>query len=143
MSLQDEPQTERSALNRPNVLWIITDEQRVDSLSCYGSQWASSPTIDTLAWEGVRFENCITPSPVSVPARTALLTGRYPSTYDVLNNEWKSLPNEIPLTWLFRDAGYKVVDSGKCDYTDRERCPFDIYEFGPGYGASAASPWGA
>lgn len=64
---------------KPNILWIITDEQRFDSLGCYGSPWAKTPNIDRLGHEGIIFRNAITPAPVCVPARVSLLTGRYPS----------------------------------------------------------------
>lgn len=101
---------------RPNVLWIMTDEQRTDSLGCYGSPWAQSPTIDRLASEGVRFTNAVTPAPVCVPARTSLITGRYPNETRVWSN-LSGVPEPcFPLTMMFESAGYRTATFGKQHY---------------------------
>ena len=131
-----------AASSQPNILWIITDHQRTDSLSCYGSRWCCTPNFDRIATRGVRFANCTCQSPICIPSRTSLLTGRYPHAVGILENEAKPLPNETPLTWRFRDAGYQVVDFGKCDYPDKKnKNPFPWYEFGPGPGAGGARMW--
>jgi len=124
---------------RPNILWIMTDHQRVDSLGCYGSTWAHSPNFDRLAARGVRFANCTTQSPICVPSRVAQLTGRYPHAVDILENEFRPFPEEVPLTWLFRDAGYQVVNLGRCNWPDKSRHPFPHHEPGPGPGAAGAT----
>jgi arylsulfatase A-like enzyme len=49
--------------DRPNILLIMTDQQRTDSLSCYGGTAIDTPNIDRLASEGVRFENCYANNP--------------------------------------------------------------------------------
>ena len=54
---------------KPNILLITTDQQRVDSLSCYGSDFVSTPNIDRLAEEGVRCDRAYCPNPVCTPAR--------------------------------------------------------------------------
>ena len=53
----------------PNILWLMTDEQRTDSLGGYGSDWAHSPNLDRLCQDGVVFENACTPTPDCQPAR--------------------------------------------------------------------------
>ncbi len=100
---------------RPNILWLMTDEQRTDSLGCYGSPWARTPCLDRLAGEGVVFETAVTPSPVCVPARVALLSGRRPHRSGVMCNndhegDWQ------PLTHAFRDHGYQTATFGKQHY---------------------------
>lgn len=123
----------------PNILWIMTDHQRVDSLGCYGSAWARSPNLDRLAASGVRFANCTAQSPICVPSRVAQLTGRYPHAVDILENEFRPFPDEVPLTWHFRDAGYQVVNLGRCNWPGRRRHPFPHHEPGPGPGAAGAT----
>ena len=123
----------------PNILWIMTDHQRTDSLGCYGSPWAVSPNFDRLAAAGVRFANCTTQAPICVASRTAQLTGRYPHACGVLENQFMPLPNEYPLTWYFRDRGYQVVNFGLCHYSDQKRGPFAWHEGGPGPGARGAT----
>jgi arylsulfatase A-like enzyme len=101
---------------RPNVLWLMSDEQRPDSLGCYGSPWAHSPVLDALASEGVLFESAYVPSPVCVPCRTALLTGHAASTNGVLHNQ-AALPDDARLlTWVFEDSGYETASFGKKHY---------------------------
>ena len=109
-----------------NVLWIITDEQRTDSLGCYGSPWARSPHLDGVARAGVRFENAIVQSPVCVPSRTCMMTGRYAHAFGVLECQHRELPDETPLTEPFVDAGYQVAGFGKYHCVD-PRNPFPVH----------------
>lgn len=69
-----------------NVLWIQTDEQRPDSLGCYGSSWARTPNIDALAASGTVFRTAVCQSPVCVPSRSSQLTARYPQEINTLHN---------------------------------------------------------
>ena len=70
---------QRSALpessSRYNLLFIHTDQHRFDALSAAGNPYVSTPNLDRLAREGVRFSHAVTPCPVCVPARTSFLTG--------------------------------------------------------------------
>ncbi len=101
---------------RPNILWLMTDEQRPDSLRCYASPWAHSPHLDRLAAEGVLFESAYVPAPVSVPSRCSLLTGNYGSTTGVLHNQQRLPPGTRFLTWALEDAGYQTASFGKKHY---------------------------
>jgi len=100
------------AAPRPNVLWIMTDEQRTDSIGAYGGSWTKTPTLDRLAAAGARFENAVTPSPVCTPARVALMTGRAPAHFGV----WSIAVVEKHQPWLtpeFERAGYRTATFGK------------------------------
>ncbi|WP_276256596.1 sulfatase family protein [Halomontanus rarus] len=66
--------------DRPNVLWICTDQQRWDTLGCYGNEHVSTETIDSLADGGALFERAYCQNPVCTPSRASFLTGRYPRT---------------------------------------------------------------
>ncbi len=61
---------------KPNLLIIMTDQQRFEALSCAGNGIMQTPHIERLAREGVMFESAITPCPVCIPARTSILTGK-------------------------------------------------------------------
>ena len=98
---------------RPNILFLMTDEQRTDSLGCYGSPWAVSPNLDALAREGVVFRNALTPSPLCTPARCSLLSGLYPSETGVWSNHNKPTEALPYLTQVFADAGYRTASFGK------------------------------
>jgi arylsulfatase len=117
----------RSGDTRPNILLLMTDQQRWDALGCAGG-WVRTPAMDRLAEEGVRFANAYTNSPVCVPARASLATGRYPHNTGVWKNEAFTLGRGAP-TWMraVRDAGYSTSLFGKThlhphrgDLRDRE-----------------------
>lgn len=99
-----------------NLLFITTDQQRWDSLPCYGLDFIQTPHLDRLAREGMVFERCIVPAPVCVPCRAAMLSGQYPSTTGVLSNgAW--LPESVP-TWsqLISAAGRRTAAIGKMHF---------------------------
>jgi arylsulfatase A-like enzyme len=100
----------------------MSDEHRTDSLGCYGSPWAATPNIDRLAQEGVRFVHAITPAPVCVPARSSILTGRYPSALGVWNNVHPAA-HTMPdlLTEPFHQAGYRSATFGKQHYAGAKK----------------------
>lgn len=103
----------------PNIVWIQTDEQRPDSLGCYGSAWAKTPNIDALAARGVLMRHCVCQSPVCVPSRSSQLTSVYPQECNVLlNNEVAGMPDVFPegtITFpeALATAGYQTINIGK------------------------------
>ncbi len=99
----------------PNILWLMTDEQRTDSMGCYGSPWAQTPCLDRLAGQGALFKNAVTQAPVCGPARAAILTGEYPSKSDVWYNS-PATTFQSHLTDVFRSAGYQTASFGKQHY---------------------------
>jgi TRAP-type C4-dicarboxylate transport system permease small subunit len=72
--------------NRPNFLYIMTDQQRADWLSCAGHSVVKTPNIDAIAAAGVRFQNFHATSPVCMPNRATFMTGRYPTTHGLRYN---------------------------------------------------------
>ena len=86
----------------PNILLLMTDQQRADALGISGG-WAPTPNLDRLAAEGTRFSNCITTSPVCIPARLSLATGLYPHHTGVWQNQ-RSQPSGEQPTWMQRCA---------------------------------------
>ena len=98
-------------MNRPNFLWICTDQQRFDTLGCYGNPIVKTPAVDRLAAEGVRFENYFVHAPQCVPSRVSMHTGRYPHTHRVPSNAYV-LPDlvsaiaelDATVTWPAQDV---------------------------------------
>ncbi len=62
---------------RPNILLVMSDQQRADSLACYGGQAVATPHLDRLAAEGVLFERAYCTNPICTPSRASLLTGHH------------------------------------------------------------------
>jgi arylsulfatase len=100
-------------MNKPNVLWICSDQQRFDTLGCYGNPFVRTPHLDRLAARGTRFDNAFSQSPVCTPSRAAFLTGRYPRTCRARQNGADIPADEVLVTRLLADAGYVCGLSGK------------------------------
>jgi arylsulfatase A-like enzyme len=73
-------------MTRPNFLFIITDQHRADYLGCYGHPILKTPNIDSIAARGTRFERFYVATPVCMPNRATLVTGRMPSLHGVRSN---------------------------------------------------------
>lgn len=99
--------------SQPNILCILTDQQRWDSLGCMGNPWVRTPNLDRLAEEGALFTHCTCNSPICTPSRASLYTGRYPRTTRCRANG-QSLPvEEVRFPKLLADAGYRCGLVGK------------------------------
>jgi len=101
----------------PNILWIQTDEQRPDSMGCWGSTWAKTPNVDALAARGTVFRNTVCQSPVCLPSRTSQMTCRYPQEVNAMTNDMGQrdvLPAGTQMfTQVLAAAGYETVTFGK------------------------------
>ena len=98
---------------RPNILWICSDQQRFDTLGCYGNEFVATPNLDAQAARGVLFNRAYCQNPVCTPSRAAFLTGRYPRTTRCRQNGQSIPPDEVLVTKLLHDAGYVCGLSGK------------------------------
>jgi arylsulfatase A-like enzyme len=110
--------------NRPDIAILLTDQQRADTIGVAGTPGVTTPTLDRLAREGVRFTHAFCPTPQCSPARAALLTGRFPHRTGVMGNVAGSedvpagqsppLDPAIPsLGRRFANAGYEAAYFGK------------------------------
>lgn len=98
---------------RPNFLFLITDQQRADWLGCYGHPVVKTPHIDAIAARGIRFDNFHTASPVCMPNRASLLTGRYPSLHGLRYNGCVLPHTARTFVDVLADAGYHTAAIGK------------------------------
>lgn len=102
-----------SADQRPNVLFLFSDQHRGTDLGCAGNEDVATPNLDRLAHEGRRLETACANTPVCTPSRASLLTGQYPLTHRVIANDLP-LPTDVPsVAEAFRDAGYRTGYIGK------------------------------
>ncbi|WP_276256559.1 sulfatase-like hydrolase/transferase [Halomontanus rarus] len=110
---------DQTVTDRPNVLVVLTDQQRWDSVGAYGCPMDLTPNLNGLAAEGVRFENAFTSQPVCGPARACLQSGQYATT----NGAYRNVPavdgeialhdNDHTLAREFRHRGYDTGYVGK------------------------------
>ncbi len=121
---------------RPNIVFIMTDQQRRNSLGAYGCRYVSTPTLDELAQRSTVYEHCYCNTPVCTPSRAATLTGKPIAGHGVYNL-FDILPqNERLLPYYLRELGYSTALVGKLHVSgilferdNRNRYDgFDIYE---------------
>lgn len=98
---------------QPNILWICTDQQRKDTLGCYGNPWVNTPNLDAMAQTSAIFEHAYCQSPICTPSRSSFLTGRYPRTTRCRQNGQSIPEDEILVTQILADNGYHGGLSGK------------------------------
>lgn len=104
-------------MRRTNLLFITTDQQRQDSLPCYGLDFLKTPNLDRLAREGMVLDRCYVSSPICVPCRSTLMSGQYALSTGALNNfTW--LEEDVPV-WpaYMSQAGYSTAAIGKMHFT--------------------------
>ena len=109
---------------RPNIIFIITDQQRFDTIRELGFDYMDTPNLDRLIQEGVTFTQCHVTAPSCAPSRASLFTGYYPHTTGILKNGdlWQH-------SWveLLNRAGYHCVNIGKMHTTPFET-PIGFHE---------------
>ncbi|HSV27070.1 MAG TPA: sulfatase-like hydrolase/transferase [Sedimentisphaerales bacterium] len=98
---------------KPNIVFLFSDQQRWDTLGCYGQKLPITPNLDTMAKEGVRFEYAFTPQPVCGPVRAVLQSGRYASQVGVFTNGIALPPGRRFLADWMHEAGYETAYIGK------------------------------
>jgi len=112
------------AESRPNIIFLITDQQRFDTIAALGFPYMATPHLDRLVREGVSFTNCHVTAASCAPARASLFTGQYPHTTGVLKNagHWTR-------SWVenLAAAGYHCVNVGKM-HTFPYRTPMGFHE---------------
>ena len=103
------------ALSRPNIIYIMTDQQSAIAMSCAGNPELHTPNMDRLAAHGVRFTNAYTAMPLSGPARAAMFTGYMPSESGMLENGMPLVDSlrHNTLGTLVQNAGYDCAYAGK------------------------------
>lgn len=103
---------------RPNVLLLLTDQQRLDTIQALGSHFnVATPNMDRLVREGVSFTNCHCTAPICSPSRSTLMTGYYPSQVGMPGNLYTPCPPLSPAQMTLGKrmlaAGYETVYHGK------------------------------
>lgn len=107
---------EPTAPARPNILFILTDQQSADAMSCrMGKRFIHTPALDGLAARGTLFTRAYAANPLCMPSRNSMFTGRYPHETGVTDNTQTYLnPAEfVNLGNYFRQAGYRTAYFGK------------------------------
>ncbi|MGE9270428.1 MAG: sulfatase-like hydrolase/transferase [Verrucomicrobiales bacterium] len=126
--------------SRPNILFLMADDQRYDTLGCYGHPVVLTPNIDQLAEEGVRFTNAFVTTPICAASRASVLTGVTERTHGYTFGQ-PAVPNQLDACTypkLLRKAGYSTGFIGKYGVTMASTATshFDSVVTVPGYATS-------
>lgn len=149
-SLYSQAQESDSEIDRPNIVILLTDDMGYGDISVYGHPTIKTPNIDGLANQSVRFTSFMT-SPVCVPSRVQLMTGRYPPRVDLSGGTGSEgtgglQDNEMTLAEGLKKAGYSTGMAGKwhLGYKEKKYLPtnkgFDTW-FGLPYSNDYKKPW--
>ena len=105
-----------SAAERPNILFIFTDEHALKAISAYGGPLADvapTPHLDRIAKEGMRFEHCLVTNSICAPSRAVVLTGKYSHLNGQRTNNDRFDGSQQTVPKLLRQAGYVTAIVGK------------------------------
>src|SRR5690606_10738710 len=103
--------------DRPNILWIVSEDNS-PFLGCYGDTFATTPRLDKLASEGLRYKRAFSAAPVCAPSRSTLITGVFPISMGTehMRSQYP-IPDMIRLfPEYLREAGYYTTNNAKTDY---------------------------
>lgn len=128
-------QIERAAAQRPNILFIMSDDHTAQAVGTYATVLKDlnpTPTIDTLAAEGITFDNAFCTNAICTPSRACIITGQYPHVNGVFDLRGNIPPEKQALPILFREAGYQTAMIGKWHL--KKEPNFDYYKVLPGQG---------
>lgn len=98
---------------KPRIVFILTDQWRAQAFGYRGDPNVRTPNIDALAARSINFENTVSICPVCTPARSALLTGRFPTTTGMFLNDLYLPSEEFTIGKAFKQAGYDTAYIGK------------------------------
>lgn len=140
------------AANRPNVLYIMSDDHAAHAISAYGSRLAEiapTPNIDRLAKEGALFTNAFCTNSICSPSRACVLTGQYDHVNGAFDLAGEVRPGKQMLAIEMKKAGYQTAMVGKW-HLKAEPADFDYYCVLPGQGSyhnpafrvRGDKPWG-
>lgn len=103
------------AAERPNIVFLLTDDQRADALGCYGNVIIETPSIDSLAGRGVRFTNAFVTTSICMTSRASIMLGQYAARHGV--NDFSTSLTDAQLQDSYfgrlKEAGYRIGFVGK------------------------------
>lgn len=147
-----KPNVSYAADDRPNILWITSEDNGVAWVGCYGGTNAKTPAIDQLATEGFRYTHCFDNAAVCAPTRSCWITGMYAISNGTQPMRSRNLIPHDKIKYypdLLKEAGYHTSNPGKTDYNIGGREDKECWDYkgrakgaGKGKNKAKATPYG-
>jgi len=117
------------AAEQPNFIFMLTDDQRWDTLGCNGNPAIKTPNLDSMAKDGVNFKNSFVTTPICCTSRATILTGQYMRTHGIRDFSKPFTPEQMAMTYpcVLRRSGYFTGFTGKWG-VGAEKYNYDMYK---------------
>ena len=117
--------------NRPNILFIMSDDHAYQAISAYDNRLIDTPNIDRIADDGILFSNASVTNSICAPSRAVILTGKHSHINGKIDNLAKFDDSQITFPQLFQKAGYQTAMFGKLHFGNNPK-GFDDFLILPG-----------
>jgi len=120
---------------QPNIIFLLTDDQRWDTMGCAGNTIIRTPNMDDVAACGVRFTNAFVTTSICASSRASIFTGQWPRRHGINDFGTHFTPEALAQTYpmLLRDAGYRTGFIGKYGVGPKRDMPIDKYDYWRGF----------
>ena len=111
-----EEESQQRSTERPNILFIMSDDHAYQAISAYGSQLINTPNIDRLAKEGMLFTNACVSNSICAPSRATILTGKHTHINGKIDNHMPFDTTQVTFPQIFQENGYETAMFGKLHF---------------------------
>jgi arylsulfatase A-like enzyme len=120
---------------RPNIIFLLTDDQRWDTMGCAGNPIIQTPNMDAMANDGVRFTNAFVTTSICASSRASIFSGQWTSRHGIKDFNTPFSPDALAKTYpmLLRRAGYRIGFIGKYGVGTQKDLPVDQYDYWKGF----------
>jgi arylsulfatase A-like enzyme len=119
----------------PNIIFLLTDDQRADTMGCAGNPIIQTPNMDAMAKGGVRFKNAFVTTSICASSRASIFSGQWTSRHGITDFRTHFSPEALAQTYpmLLRAAGYRTGFIGKYGVGAKKTLPVNQYDYWKGF----------
>ncbi|MGD8501623.1 MAG: sulfatase [Phycisphaerales bacterium] len=124
-----------AAKRPPNIIFLLTDDQRADTMGCAGNPIIRTPNMDDMANNGVRFTNAFVTTSICATSRAGIFTGQWARRHGIIDFRTHFSPDVLAQTYpmLLHGAGYRIGFIGKYGVGPKRDLPIDKYDYWRGF----------